>query len=117
TVVRNQELADINARLQTAQAQIIQSEKLATVGQLTAGIVHDVKNPLPVIKVLAEELTEEFGLDPTTREQLKTIRESASKASTIVTDLLKFARQSTPELQRRDFRETIPTSVRLTENL
>ena len=117
TVVRNQELADINARLQTAQAQLIQSEKLASVGQLTAGIVHDVKNPLAVIKGLAEELSDEFGLDPTTREQLKTIRESAAKASTIVTDLLKFARQSTPELQRRDMRETIESSVRLTEYL
>ena len=117
TVVRNQELADINARLQSAQAQLIQSEKLATVGQLTAGIVHDVKNPLAVIKGIAEELAEEFGLDPTTRDQLKTIRESAAKASTIVTDLLKFARQSTPEMERHDLKETIESSVRLTEYL
>jgi signal transduction histidine kinase len=117
SMTRNQELADINARLQSAQAQLIQSEKLASVGQLTAGIVHDVKNPLAVIKGLAEELGEEFGLDPTTREQLKTIRESAGKASTIVTDLLKFARQSTPELEQRDIRETIEASVRLTEYL
>ncbi len=114
---RNQELADINARLQSAQAQLIQSEKLATVGQLTAGIVHDVKNPLAVIKGLSEELSEEFGLDPTTRDQLKTIRESAAKASTIVTDLLKFARQSTPEMERHDLKETIESSVRLTEYL
>jgi two-component system NtrC family sensor kinase len=117
SVQRNQELGDINARLQSAQAQLIQSEKLATVGQLTAGIVHDVKNPLAVIKGLAEELSEEFGLDPTTREQLKTIRESAAKASTIVTDLLKFARQSTPEMERHDMKETIESSVRLTEYL
>ncbi len=117
SVQRNKELGDINARLQSAQAQLIQSEKLATVGQLTAGIVHDVKNPLAVIKGLAEELGEEFGLDPTTRDQLKTIRESASKASTIVTDLLKFARQSTPEMERHDLKETIESSVRLTEYL
>jgi len=117
TLERNKELAEINARLQTTQAQLIQSEKLASVGQLTAGIVHDVKNPLATIKGLAEELSEEFGLDPTTRDQLKTIRDSASKASTIVTDLLKFARQSTPETQRRDMRETIESAARLTEYL
>ena len=117
TLERNKELAEINARLQTTQAQLIQSEKLASVGQLTAGIVHDVKNPLATIKGLAEELSEEFGLDPTTRDQLKTIRDSASKASTIVTDLLKFARQSTPESQRRDMRETIESAARLTEYL
>ena len=51
------------------------------------------------------------------KDQLSTIRESATKASTIVTDLLKFARQSTPELERRDMRETIEASVRLTEYL
>jgi len=117
TLVRNKELADINARLQTAQAQLIQSEKLASVGQLTAGIVHDVKNPLAVIKGLAEELSEEFSVDPSMKDQLATIRESATKASTIVTDLLKFARQSTPELEQRDVRETIEASLRLTEYL
>ena len=95
----------------------MQSEKLASVGQLTAGIVHDVKNPLAVIKGLAEELHEELGLDRSTKNQLKTIRDSASQASTIVGDLLKFARQSTPELQTRDIRETIETSLRLTEYL
>ena len=117
TIERNKELADINARLQTTQAQLVQSEKLASVGQLTAGIVHDVKNPLAVIKGLAEELHEEIGIDPSTRAQLATIRDSASRASNIVTDLLKFARQSTPEMQRRDMRETIQSSLRLTEYL
>jgi len=117
TLLRNKELAEINARLQTAQAQLIQSEKLASVGQLTAGIVHDVKNPLAVIKGLAEELSEEFSVDPSMKDQLATIRESATKASTIVTDLLKFARQSTPELEQRDLRETVEASLRLTEYL
>ena len=117
TLERNKELAEINARLQTTQAQLIQSEKLASVGQLTAGIVHDVKNPLAVIKGLAEELSEEFSVDPSMKDQLGTIRESATKASTIVTDLLKFARQSTPNLERRDMRETIEASLRLTEYL
>ena len=117
TLERNKELAEINGRLQTAQAQLIQSEKLASVGQLTAGIVHDVKNPLAVIKGLAEELSEEFSVDPSMKDQLSTIRESATKASTIVTDLLKFARQSTPDLEQRDLRETIEASLRLTEYL
>jgi len=117
TVKRNEELADANARLQSAQAQLVQSEKLASVGQLTAGIVHDVKNPLAVIKGLAEELQEEVDLDPSTQDQLKTIRQSATRASTIVGDLLKFARQSTPEMETRDIRETVESSMRLTEYL
>jgi signal transduction histidine kinase len=116
-VERNKELAEINARLQAAQAQLIQSEKLAAVGQLTAGIVHDVKNPLAVIKGLAEEAAEDPNLDEFTIEALKTIRESAARANTIVTDLLKFARQSTPVIHRRDIRETLKSVFRLTEYL
>lgn len=116
-IQRAKELAEINARLQATQAQLVQSEKLASVGQLTAGIVHDVKNPLAVIKGLAEELAEEPDMDEYSMEGLKTIRESATKANTIVSDLLKFARQSTPEMQMRDLRDTIESVMRLTEYL
>ncbi|MDF1500993.1 MAG: ATP-binding protein [Anaerolineales bacterium] len=116
-VERNKELAEINARLQAAQAQLIQSEKLGAVGQLTAGIVHDIKNPLAVIKGLAEEAAEAPDLDEFTIEALRTIRESATRANTIVTDLLKFARQSTPLIHRRDLRDTIQAVFRLTEYL
>ncbi len=117
TVERNEQLQDINARLQSTQLQLIQSEKLAAVGQLTAGIVHDVKNPLAVIKGLAEILQEEPGLNNFAREQLTNIRDNASRANAIVNDLLTFARQSTPELSERDLRETVQASLRLTEYL
>jgi len=116
-VKRAKELVEMNTRLQATQAQLVQSEKLASVGQLTAGIVHDVKNPLAVIKGLAEELAAEGDLDAFSIEGLETIRDSASKANTIVTDLLKFARQSTPEMQTRDMCATLESVFRLTEYL
>jgi signal transduction histidine kinase len=117
TAQRNNELAEINRRLQSTQQQLIQSEKLASVGQLTAGIVHDVKNPLAVIKGIAEELRDEPGLDPRVKEQMTVIRDNASRASTIVGDLLKFARQVKPEMKQGDVRESIEAAVRLTEYL
>ena len=117
TVQRNKELADANSRLQATQAQLVQSEKLAAVGQLTAGIVHDVKNPLAVIKGLAEELREEPGLGEPVRAQLSVIRDNAARANTIVTDLLKFARQSSPEMTELDMRQSVEAAVRLTEYL
>lgn len=104
-------------RLRQRTAELVQSEKLAAVGQLTAGIVHDVKNPLAVIKGLSEELREELGSDPVVLEQLNSIRDNATRANTIVSDLMKFARQSTPEMSRRDLRETVEASLRLTEYL
>ena len=117
TVQRNKELAEINVRLQTMQGQLIQSEKLAAVGQLTAGIVHDVKNPLAVIKGLAEVLQDDATITDETRHELQVIRESAEKANRIVSDLLKFARQSQPEMQSHDLRETVEASIRLTTYL
>lgn len=117
TVQRNKELAEANAKLQMAQQQLVQSEKLAAVGQLTAGIVHDVKNPLAIIIGLAEEVPEHNHLDDFTRESLHTISESGRRANKIVTDLLKFAREATPDLARQDLRETIETVLRLTEYL
>jgi signal transduction histidine kinase len=116
-VQRNQELAEINARLQATQLQLIQSEKLAAVGQLTAGIVHDVKNPLAVIKGLAELLQDDTGMSDETRRELKVIKESAEKANRIVSDLLKFSRQTTSELRPQDLRETVEAALRLTTYL
>lgn len=117
TVQRNKELADINARLQATQQQLVQSEKLAAIGQLTAGIVHDVKNPLAVIKGLAEVLLDDPQHDPETQAHLVSIRDSASKANQIVSDLLKFARQSKVERTHRDLRETVQAALRLTKYL
>ncbi|CAG0936712.1 two-component system, NtrC family, sensor kinase [Thermoflexales bacterium] len=117
TVQRNAELAEINVRLQNAQQQLVQSEKLAAVGQLTAGIVHDVKNPLAVIKGLAESLQEEPELKPYAKKDLGVIRESATKANQIVSDLLTFSRQSTPEMKHQDLKATVEAALRITAYL
>lgn len=117
TVQRNKELAQANAKLQAAQQQLVQSEKLAAIGQLTAGIVHDVKNPLAVVIGMADELRDDSKLDAQTRQHLSTIRDNAWRANTIITDLLKFARQSTPEMKLQDLGATVTTALRLTDYL
>ncbi len=111
---RNQQLEEMYQRLQSAQQQLVQSEKLASVGQLSAGIVHDVKNPLGVIKGVAEELLEDRVPGSPEHESLQVIRDNASRANAIVTDMLTFARQTPPAMIRRDLRETVEGSLRLT---
>jgi signal transduction histidine kinase len=117
TVKRNKDLAEANTQLQVAQQQLVQSEKLAAVGQLTAGIVHDVKNPLGVIKGLAEEIQEDLGKESPIVSRLSVIRDNASRANNIVSDLLKFARQSDPEMRYQNLCETVKTALRLTDFL
>ena len=116
-VRRSDELAQANLRLQQAQQQLVQSEKLAAVGQLSAGIVHDVKNPLAVITGLTEEMQENLGQDSPQRASLAQIRENAVRASGIVTDLLKFARESDPDLRYQNLWDTVRTAVRLNDYL
>jgi signal transduction histidine kinase len=113
-VQRNKELAETNERLRSAQQQLIQSEKLAAIGQLTAGIVHDVKNPIAVIKGVAEFMLTEDELSEDKKQEIALIRESALKANNIISDLLKFSRQSRPEMGLHDMRETVEASLRLT---
>ena len=113
-VERNRQLEEMYQRLQAAQQQLVQSEKLASVGQLSAGIVHDVKNPLGVIKGVAEELMEDKAPGSSEHESLQVIRDNASRANAIVTDMLTFARQTPPAMVRRDLRETVEGSLRLT---
>ena len=113
-VQRNQELVETNEQLRTTQMQLVQSEKLAAVGQLTAGIVHDVKNPLTVIKGMAELMLTEGELPVDVTDEITLIRDSALKANTILSDLLTFARQSTPDLTERDMRDTVEAALRLT---
>jgi signal transduction histidine kinase len=117
TVQRNRELAEANARLQATQQQLIQSEKLAAIGQLTAGIVHDVKNPLAVIKGMAEELQDDANLDAGVRKQMSVIRDGAARANQIVGDLLKFSRQSKLEMSYQDLTATVESALRLTAYL
>ncbi len=113
-VQRNRELVETNQQLRTTQMQLVQSEKLAAVGQLTAGIVHDVKNPLTVIKGMAELMLTEGELPVDVTDEITLIRDSALKANTILSDLLTFARQSAPDLTERDMCETVEAALRLT---
>ncbi|MCJ7512290.1 MAG: ATP-binding protein [Anaerolineales bacterium] len=113
-VDRNRQLEEMYQRLQSAQQQLVQSEKLASVGQLSAGIVHDVKNPLGVIKGVAEEMLEDKPPGSPEYESLQVIRDNASRANAIVTDMLTFARQTPPAMLRRDLRQTVEGSLRLT---
>lgn len=97
-------------------AALIQSEKLSAVGELSAGIAHDVKNPLAVIKGMAEEIQDDID-DQETIDMLEIIRENATRASTIITDLMKFTRQSNFELKTQNICNTVDSSIRLTDFL
>lgn len=113
SVERNKQLAEVNTRLKNLQMQLVRSEKLVAIGQLTAGIVHDVKNPLAAIQGLTDVLRQDPNLPGEAKQDITMIHQSAVNATRIVTDLLKFARQAPPELKSQDLRETLYAALYL----
>jgi signal transduction histidine kinase len=88
-----EELAETNRRLEQAQEEARRSERLAALGQLTAGLAHEIRNPLAVIKGSAETLTRRLeSADPLTTELAGYISSEVNRLNTIVTRFLHFAR-------------------------
>ena len=92
-------LFDDQTERRRLQDQLIQSEKMSAIGQLIAGIAHDLNNPLASVLGFADFLTEVPHIPPNIREPLTVIREEAERASSIVRNLLGFARKQ--DHQRR----------------
>ena len=88
------EQAIANRQLASMQEALMQSEKLASMGQLAAGIAHEVNNPLGVVLIYAHLMQEELAGDPRYAEDLAMIVEQADRCKKIVAGLLHFARQN-----------------------
>ena len=79
--------------LKQTQAQLVQSTKLAAIGELAANIAHEINNPLTTVLGFASFIAERLKSDDPMREELTLIQEEASRARDIVRDLLQFSRQ------------------------
>ncbi len=75
------------------QDRLLQAEKLSAIGQLIAGVAHDLNNPLTSVVGFADFLAESADVPPRIREPLRVIQQEAERASKIVKNLLSFARR------------------------
>ena len=81
-----------NQSLQKAQAQILQAEKLASIGRLTAGAFHELLNPLNIIAGYIQFLIMDKNVDARTKKYLNIMKEQSDRIARIVKDLLQFSR-------------------------
>ena len=98
------------------QEQLIQSEKMSAIGQLIAGVAHDLNNPLASVVGFSDFLAEAGEIPPSLREPLQVIRQEAERAATIVKNLLSFARTQEGERTRQPIRALLESTLVLLRN-
>ena len=92
----NEELQAAYRDLQATQMQLIQREKMASVGQLAAGVAHEINNPLTGVLTYASFLQKRAGADPDLQRDLEVIVRETRRCREIVKNLLDFSRQGRP---------------------
>jgi signal transduction histidine kinase len=99
--------------LRRLQAQIVQSEKLVSLGQLAAGAAHEINNPLTAILGFSDLLADDPTLSEKARSTASKIRDQARRTKTLVGNLLSFARQVPSERTLLDINTVVANAVQL----
>ncbi len=98
------------------QRQLIQSEKLASVGRLAAGVAHQINNPLTGVLTYSSLLLKSKPENDPDREDLKVIVDETMRCREIVKGLLEFSRQAEPQKEAVDVNRIITNALSLTKN-
>jgi PAS domain S-box-containing protein len=95
------------------EEELIQSERLAIMGEMAAGIAHEINNPLGIILANAEELLQHKFEDEETKEGLRAVERNALRAGKFIDDLLTFTRPTPPTKNRIDLVALVEESLML----
>jgi PAS domain S-box-containing protein len=102
--------------LKRLEEQLIQAEKLAAMGQMLAGVAHELNNPLTAILGVTELLRDRQGADEPTKRQLELTHRQARRAARIVQNLLEFSRPASPQKRPLDLNNLIERTLQLQEH-
>jgi two-component system, NtrC family, sensor kinase len=107
------EILKVHRELEAAQAQLVHSEKIASLGRMSAGVAHEINNPLAGILIYAELLQRDLAPDSAHRENLEVIIKQTMRCQQIVHRLLDFSRQSLGDRKLFDLNDIIHRCVEL----
>jgi two-component system NtrC family sensor kinase len=98
------------------EEQLIQAEKLAAMGQMLAGVAHELNNPLTAILGASELVRDRPGIDENTKRQLEMTHRQARRAARIVQNLLEFSRPAAPQKKALDLNAVVDRTLQLHEH-
>ncbi len=111
-------LLESQRSLQNAQLQLMQADKLETLGRLAAGVAHEVKNPLGIIRMGIDFIERRLsGESEEERSILRDMNEAARRAMSIINEVLDFSAPGDVQLLSEDLNELLEQSVRLVQHL
>jgi len=106
----------IQKELDDTQVQLLQAEKMSSLGKLAAGVAHQINNPLGGITLFAKLMLEEYTLEKGAQEDLHRILRDAERCQNTVKELLEFTRQTRHLMQPNNINEALNRTLFLLEN-
>lgn len=100
-------------RMETASKRLIQAEKLASIGRISAGIAHEIRNPLTSVKLNIQKVMESQNLDEVDKEHLDITQEGIGHIENFIKELLNFARVSELHVDHFLVEEIIDESIKM----
>lgn len=108
----SRQLLQARKKMEAANKKLIQAEKLASIGRISAGIAHEIRNPLTSVKLNIQKLMQSDNLDDIEKEHLNLSQEGIKHMEKSIKDLLDFTRASELELARFSIEQILDASVK-----
>jgi signal transduction histidine kinase len=111
-----EQLAEANRQILQAEEAARRSDRLAALGQLSAGLAHELRNPLGTIRASSEMLSQHLTSEnEVAREVAGFIGEEVDRCNSLITRFLQFARPLQPRLETNDLAQTLDRAIALAE--
>ncbi|RJR47996.1 MAG: sensor histidine kinase [Deltaproteobacteria bacterium] len=111
TLMQNMDLTQ--SQLERSRESLLQSEKLALVGKLAAGVAHSIRNPLTSVKMRLFSVGRNLVLNPAQKEDLEVISEEIRHIDTILRDFLEFSKPPKLKMQRVSLSDVVDSAITL----